>query len=192
MHVLFRVLRVLLPLAIVIAVVAAAVSLFTARPDLEHAKRGLDRAWTPVATRLGAHYTLLSAADGKLRGLSGPVRELADDVKVAIVRWQGAVASRDVEAQVHAANDLEALGHRLVATARDSRRVRADAGVSAAVEAYATDPAYATATTTAAVDAFNRAVNTYEQQRRGPVRAVVASLLGDDDIPAFASVRPPL
>ena len=192
MRVFFRVLRVLVPLVVVIALVAAAVSLFTARPDLENAKRTLERAWTPVAQRLGDHYELLTAADGKLHGLAGPVRELADDVRPAILRWQGAVQSRDVDAQVNAANELEALGHRLVATARNSKRARADAAATAAVEAYATDPAYAAATTVAAVDAFNRAVATYAEQRRGPVRGAVASLLGDHDIPAFASVPAPM
>jgi hypothetical protein len=89
---------------------------------------------------------------------------------------------------VRAANDLEALGRRLVATATESKRVRADAQARAAVQGYATDPGYTAASIDADVDAFNEAVIDYERQRHGPVRGPVAQLLGREDIPTFAPV----
>ena len=191
MRVFFRVLRVLVPLVVVIAW-SRPQSRCSRRARTSRTPSARSNVVDAVAVRLGDHYELLTAADAKLHGLAGPVRELADDVRPAILRWQGAVQSRDVDAQVHAANELEALGHRLVATARTRSGHEPTRPRPAAVEAYATDPAYAAATTVGAVDAFNRAVATYAEQRRGPVRGAVASLLGDHDVPAFASVPAPM
>jgi hypothetical protein len=186
-HVL-RVLRVLLPIAVVLAVVAAAAAVLSARPDLDQAKRRVDRRWEPVAEKLGPHYVRLAAAGDKLRALTGPVRELGEEIDVALRRWQDATAAGDVEHEVRAANELEALGRRVVAAAATSTRVRENAEARAAVQAYATDPAYSAATIAADVAAFNDAVIRYERERHGPVRGPVASLLGREDIPTFASV----
>ena len=43
----------------------------------------------------------------------------------------------------------------------------------------------------AAAVAFNQKVASYEHERRGPVRAVVASVLGDDAIPVLDTTAPP-
>jgi hypothetical protein len=176
-HVL-RILRVLLPITVVLALVAGAAAVLSARPDLDQAKRRVDRRWEPVAAKLGPHFVRLAAAGEELRGLSGPVRELGDDVQVALRRWQDAVDGHDVDEQVRTANELEALGRRVVAAAATSKRVRASAEARAAVQAYATDPAYTAASIATDVDAFNEAVIRYERERHGPVRGPVASLLG--------------
>ncbi len=112
--------------------------------------------------------------------LSGPVRELADSVRSALDRWQSAASRKNVEAQVRAANTLEAAGRRLVAAAHASDRVKTDADAKAAIDAFAADT-----TSGDRVKAFNDAVQKYARERRGPVRSVVASLLGNPDIPAF-------
>jgi hypothetical protein len=191
MHV-FRVLRVLLPIAIVLAIVAGVAAVLSARPDLQRAERDVDHAWTPVAQGLAPHYRLLSTADDKLVTIPGPSRDIANEVRAALARWNSVSSSGSVTTQVRAANTLEALGRRLVAAARVSKRAQADAATRNAVEEYAADPVYASGNVAAAVTAFNKAVMEYEQQRTGPVRGVVATLMGDREIPAFTRIPTPI
>jgi hypothetical protein len=184
-----RALRVLVPALIVLAVVAVVVSVLSARPDLQHAKRNVDRAWPSLSATLDAHYTALGQTNQKLLTLTGPVRELAGSVDDAMKRWTTATASGDVASQVRAANTLEGLSRRLVTTAESSQRVKKDQAAVLAVAAFALNAA--STSNGPAVDAFNRAVTSYEKERRGPVRGIVARALGDGDIPVFTPAPPP-
>ena len=183
MHV-FRLLRVLLPLVILAVVVGGAVSVLKARPDLQHAEHAVQTAWSPLETELTTRYDTLSKADDALRDLPGPVGDLARTLHTALLRWQA--ARGNAPAGVDAANALEALGRRLVTAARTSDRTRNDPAVVELLDRYAADTTIATSGPGSAAGAFNHAVAAYEHQRRGPVRAVVARLLGDDNIAAFA------
>ena len=138
-----------------------------------------------VAARaaLDTRYQLLANASTALAGLQGPVHIVADDVNAAAARWRHDRQSRaPVADQVGAANDLEAAGRQLVATASASPRVQANAPAQAALAAYLGDKAL---TGASGNNGFNPSVASYEHERRGPVRAVVASMLGDGDIPAL-------
>ena len=86
-----------------------------------------------------------------------------------------------VAAQVAAANDVEALARRLVATAAASPRVQ---GQRRRVAGHCAQFLERLARTDAAAG-FNQDVASYEHERRGPVRAVVASVLGDGSIPVL-------
>jgi hypothetical protein len=86
---------------------------------------------------------------------------------------------------VAAANDLEALARRLQATAAASPRVKSNAAVLTAWSQFLSDSSRA-----AALD-FNQKVSSYEHERRGPVRAVVASILGDGAIPVLDTTVTP-
>jgi hypothetical protein len=165
---------------IVLAVVIAFVAIFTARPDQQDAKRDVGAAWQPLADDLNERYILLVAADNQMRDLPGPVSELADDVHTALQRWTRVKEQESVEPQVRAANTLEALGRRLVAAAQDSQRVQEHQEAKRAVEAFSDAP-----TPGQRVAAYNAAVRRYAQERRGPIRGVVATMLGHEDIPAF-------
>jgi hypothetical protein len=176
----WRVVRLLLPFVIVLVVVAGVVAVLSARPDQQNAKRSVDRTWSPLSNDLNQRYLLLSAADDKVLALSGPVRDIADSVHSALDGWQAATTRKSVEPQVRAANTLEALGRRLVAAARASDRVTGDQATLKAVEAFAGD-----AMSADRVRAYNDAVRKYAQERRGPVRSLVASVLGNSDVPAF-------
>jgi len=176
----WRVVRILLPLVIVLVVVAGVVAILSARPDQQGAKRDVERAWAPLSTDLTHHFVLLAAADQKVLALSGPVRELADDVRLALDQWRAAASRKNVDEQVRAANALEAVARRLVAAARVSDRVNKDAATKSAVDKFAKDTVSGDR-----VRAFNAAVGTYARERRGPLRSVVASFLGNHDIPAF-------
>jgi hypothetical protein len=175
-----RVVRAILPLVLVLVVVALLVLVFTARPDLESAQRDVDKTWTPLQPALTQRYTLLRATNEAVRDVPGPVHELVGEVDVALARWQDVgETNANVAARVAAADRLEALGRRLVLASRASARVQANPTAKAAVDAFA-----ATGSPAAAA-AFNRAVLSYQQERSGPARRVIADVLGYDEIVAL-------
>ena len=178
MHVL-RVVRVLLPVLIVAAVVGAGSSLLSARPDLEKAKSNVDTSWSSLSGRLDHRYDLLSVIDAKLRPIPGPIRTLAGDVDGTLARWHDVRAHSALATQVAAANDVEGLARRLVTTAAASPRLRNNAAVLSALAQFLADPSRPEAL------AFNQKVASYEHERRGPVRSVIASVLGDGEIPVL-------
>ena len=184
MHVV-RVGRVLLPVLIVAAVVGAGSSVLSARPDLQKAKRNVDTSWSSLSVQLDHRYVLLKAVDDTLRPIPGPIRTLVGDVDGTLARWRDVRTHTGVATQVAAANDVEALARRLVATAAASPRLRSNATVVSALAPFLADPSR-----TAAV-AFNEKIASYEHERRGPVRAVVASVLGDGAIPVLDTTTPP-
>jgi len=184
MHVV-RIGRVLLPVLILAAVVGAGSSVLSARPDLQKAKRNVDTSWSSLSVQLDHRYVLLKAVDDKLRPIPGPIRTLVGDVDGTLARWRDVRTHTGVAAQVVAANDVEGLARRLVATAAASPRLRSNAAVLSALAAFLADPSR-----TAAL-AFNEKVASYEHERRGPVRAVVASVLGDGAIPVLDTTAPP-
>jgi hypothetical protein len=178
MHVL-RVVRVLPPVLIVAAVVAAASSVLSARPDLQKAKSNVDASWKALAPQLDHRYVLLTAVDDKLDAIPGPLHTLVADVVGAVTHWQDVRAHGAMASQVEAANNIEALARELVATAAASPRVQDNAAVSLLLTQFLND------TSRTAAGGFNRNVTSYEHERRGPVRTVVASLLGDATIPVL-------
>jgi hypothetical protein len=169
----------LLPFLLVAALVFGVVSVLSARPELRKAERAVADAWTPLQGQLTTRYRLLDETGTTLAQLGGPVRELAGSVDVALTRWNSVTSGGTVATQVRAANEVEALGRRLVAAARASERVKANAEASEALNRYAGDRSFG------AAGDFNAAVREYEEERQGPVRSLVAAFLGTDDIPAF-------
>ncbi len=185
MHVL-RVVRVLLPVLIVAAVVGAASSVLSARPDLQKAKRDVDSSWSTLSTQLNQRYLLLAAVDDSLRPIAGPVHSLVGDVDTALTRWRDVQGHAGVATQVGAANDIEGLARRLLATAAASPRVHDNAAALEALAKFIKD------TSRAGAPGFNRVVDSYERARRGPVRAVVASVLGEGTIPVLDTTATPV
>jgi hypothetical protein len=183
MHVL-RVVRVLVPVLIVAALVFAGSSVLSARPDLQNAKRGVDDSWSSLSTKLDQRYQLLAKANTSLQAVPGPIRTLTADIDAALAHWRDARAHSGVATQVAAANDLEALSRRLQATAAASPRVASDKAALLDLAAFVSDRGRAGATD------FNGRVVSYEHERRGPVRAVVASVLGDGTIPTLDTTEP--
>jgi hypothetical protein len=184
MHVL-RVVRVLLAVVVVAAVVAVGSSVLSARPDLQKAKSNVDTSWSTLSGRLDHRYVLLAAVDDKIRPIPGPIHTVVGDVDGALARWRDVRTHSGVATQVAAANDLEALSRRLIATATASPRVTNNATVLPALGAFLADRSRA------AADGFNHDVVSYEHERRGPVRTVVASLLGDRAIPVLDTTVSP-
>ncbi len=180
----WRAARFVLPFLVIAVLIAAVVSVFSARPDLEQAQDDVDTAWTPLQTELGQRYVLLAGAGESLRDTGGPTSELVTSLNDAVAHWNDVQGKADVAAQVAAANDLEAVGRRLVATITASSRPSAES--KAAMAAFAADRSYESAT------AFNKAVLAYEGERRGPVRQLVAKALGNDAIEAYDTPPEPV
>jgi hypothetical protein len=185
MHVL-RVVRVLLPVLIVAAVVGAGVSVLSARPDIQKSRRNVDASWTSVSGQLDHRYDLLTTVDDDLRPVPGPLQTLVVQVDAALARWRSVRAHDSIATQVTAANDVEGLARRLLATQAASPRVKGNAKILTALGQYLADPWLDPA------NAFNQRLSTYERERRGPVRAIVASLLGDDSIPVLDTTTTPV
>jgi len=138
-----------------------------------------------AATALGAHVRLVGATvDDTLRPIVGPTRTLVGDVDATLVRWRDARKHSPVATQVAAANDVEAFARRLLATEAASPRVRDNAAVLSALGQFLSDPARRAAA------GFNADVVSYQRERHGPVRAVVASVLGDGTIPVLDTTEP--
>ncbi len=175
--------RVLVPLVIAALVVAVVATALSARPQLQSSQRAVRNTWRPLQQELTARYEQLNRAQKALQasGIGGPVRTLDASVGTAILRWNGATARGNLADEVAAANDLEALGRRLVATARAAPPVLADAAVNGALTTFAGDKSLRAAD----AQTFNNAVTSYDKQRRGPLRGIVARALGYDDVSAF-------
>jgi hypothetical protein len=174
----FRVLRVLFPFLVALLVVAVLVLVFTAKPNLQHAKSNANKQWAPLERALTTRYFVLAAANAAVHNTPGPVHQLVPSMDAALSRWSTLERTHaSTAAKVQAANTLEALGRRLVAAARRSPRVQGDA--RAKIDAYATAPVPPTAA------AFDRAVRNYQRERTGPAKGTLASVLGYDEIVAY-------
>lgn len=182
-----RGLRILIPVLLLLAAVAAGAAVLSARPAIDGARSRAETDWTPVDDRLGPHYRLLETAATRVATVVGPERTLARQVTTAIERWRESRGG-SLAAEVAAANAVEGLGRRLVASARASQRVRADRPASAAVDTFAADPAFTLAAITPTVETFDRAVDRYERERTGLIRSLAADLLGAEPIPVFTPV----
>lgn len=179
-----RVLRRVLLLVLVGLVVAAIALVLDARPELEDARDEVDARWDAIARPLEERYARIEAAVAAARGTPGPSAELVEELETAIGRWNAARDDAAVADQVAAANDLEGLARRFAGVAAASPRLSADPEVTAALAAHRDAPAPDGAA------AFTEAVRRYENERDGPLRAVVATVLGYDEIPALALSAP--
>lgn len=179
----WRVLRVLLPVLVVAVLVAGVVAVLAARPDIESAKDDVDAEWALLVPTLTERYRLLADAEEQLQRIPGSVRTVATDVDTALQQWRQHENAGAIDAQVRAANDVETAGRRLLVVVTGSPRVEADAEAKQALAVYLAGPA-------ADATAFNASVATYQAERRGPVRQIVANLVGGGDIPGLATPSP--
>jgi len=174
-----RTLRRAVLVLLLFAVIAGTAAALTTRPDLDRARDSATATWRAVRSPLTARYDALSTANNAVRDAGGTGRDVVDDTRAAVARWRDAASGSPVSEQVAAANALEGLARRLAATVEASELLRADAAVVAAISDLAD------ATIPEAGRAFNEAARDYEAERGGPVRHLVAGLLGYDAIPAL-------
>ncbi len=174
-----RTLRRAVLVLLLLAVVAGVATAVTARPGLDGARDDATATWRSVRGPLTARYALLTAAGDAVRAAGGTGSGVVDDLDSAADRWRAAASGSPVAEQVAAANALEGLYRRLVATIASSERLGDDDAVAEAAAGLAA------AHVPEAARAFNDAVRDYEAERAGLFRGIVAGLLGYDEIPVL-------
>src|SRR5262249_19585209 len=127
-------------IALIVLIVAAALVIFTRRPDLEDARKQVDSTWTAATPALDARYALLATATKAVQGTPGPVGQVATQVDTRLQAWLQARTSKTRDRSIEVANDLDGLGRRFVLVVQHSPRLSANADVMNAVNAFAQAP----------------------------------------------------
>jgi len=171
----------LLVVALVVAVVAAGA--FLVRPGLEDSRDRVDARWTPLRPSLIARYEALGGVETALDAVAAD-RAVAKDLAAQLERWDELALNgpqhTDAGAEAIVANELEALARRVRANILASPRLGNDPALQEAMVAF--DQAVVPP---AAVDAYNRAVRAYEDERSGFFEGIVASVLGYETRPVL-------
>ena len=175
-----RLARIFIPLLLVAAIVAGIVVVLTSRSELQSSRRAVEDTWTPLRTGLDERYVALALANNAVRTVPGPLHAISTQVTSGYADWQRVEKGNNVSSQVNAANNLEALGRRLVLAARAAPRLTGQTTALAAMAAYAARKP------PPAAESYNRAVDHFESERNRPARSLAASLLGYDSIPTYA------
>lgn len=167
-----------------VVLVAIALVVVTGRSQLVDQRNDVDAAWNDLREPLTARYLSL----GEIAALAeevGGARTVITNTQDALEEWTqtGATgtAARDPEREVRLANELEGLGARLATNVRESPRLNASADLIAAVDAYPT-----TLPPAELIDAYDRAVRTYDEDRNALRYRATASLFGFGSRSAFA------
>ena len=111
-----RGLRILIPVLLLLAVVAAGAAVLSARPVIDDARSRAEETWAAVDERLGPHYRLLETAATRVATVIGPERTMADETRAAIAAWRDARGGPLAD-EVGSANAVEALGRRQIGRA---------------------------------------------------------------------------
>ena len=171
-----------LVIAVLVALVVAAVVLV--RPGLEDDRDRVDTRWTPLRPTLVTRYAKLESVATALRDAGAGDRAVTADLSTALDRWNryALLGPKHTNAALEAtlANDLEGLARRVRANYIASEKLKSNAALRAAIDAF--DQAVVPPP---AVRAYNRAVRTYEDDRSGFFERIVAGALGYDSRPVL-------
>jgi hypothetical protein len=174
-----RLLRIFIPLLVIAAIVAGVIVVLTSRSELQSSRRQVNEAWAQLEPELDARFDKMKAAADAVRPIPGPLHKIVVQVDNAQAKWSDLrTKGGSIAARVTAANNLEALGRRLVQAARAAHRLR-DKPALATVNAFAADA------TPRAAAAFEDAVSRYERQRNRPARRLAADILGYKSVPSY-------
>jgi hypothetical protein len=173
---------VLLALLVVLLGGVAALVL-TQQPKLDDARNRVDATWKPLRApdQLPLRYQTLTGALSAFDAAGGKDRAVSRDLHAALDRWASSQRDGDAGDQASAANEVEAQGTRLVANVLGSERVKGDRPVTDAIAKFAS-----TKPNPALVEAYNRAVRDYEDQRTSTLTKPVARALRFDARPVLA------
>jgi hypothetical protein len=178
-----RLLRIFIPLVIIAAIVAGVVVVISSRSELRDARRKVSDAWKPLRTKLDIRFGVLATADNAVSGTPGPLHQLVVQIDRAEADWHNLESNGGaVGSQVTTANQLEALGRRLVLAARATPRLDGNATALAAVTTFASLPP-----PVAIAAPFTAAVSHYERERNRPARRLAAGILGYKSVPTYDS-----
>jgi hypothetical protein len=166
---------------LVLLLVAGAVALvFVQKPTLDDNRDAVDARWSAMRPALVSRYDRLDSALQVFVVAAGE-RTVASDIQRELAAWKRAIADGGQERQADAANRLEGLGVRIRANVLASPRLSTVPEISDALTAYDTSAPGADL-----VERYNRAVETYEDNRTDTLHVPVARLFGFDSRPTFA------
>lgn len=179
-----RRLRWIVPLLLVVVALSAAAAYLFVQPDLADGRDRVDDAWSPLRAPLAARYEALGVLTQALVDAGAADRAVAKDLTATLQRWSRFALRgpehTDPGAETAIANDLEALGRRTRANIAASARLNTNPGVVGALGAFdlAVIPP-------PLVNAYNRAVRTYQDARDGTVASLLAKVLAFDARPVL-------
>jgi hypothetical protein len=165
--------RLLVLLAVLVVIVVAVAVVLGSRPALDHARTRIDDRWASLRAPLDTRYRALAPVADAHGAELGRDHGLPHDLSSTLARWNTLRRGDDASAQVDTANTLEGLASRATVTAQSSDRLRGDATLQRAVQAFA-----ATALPKTDVDAYDSAVRAYQHLRTSGIRRLTASLFG--------------
>jgi hypothetical protein len=168
-----RRLRWILAVLLVLVIGGAIALIVVEKPALDDARDAVDAHWKPLRAPLVTRYEKLDAAQTALVASGGGDRSVARELARDLAAWKKAVADGNPGTQAEAANSLEAQATRLKANAYGSPRL---AGVTALTEAIA--DFNSAAPPQPLIQAYNRSVRAYEQDRNDSLRKPIARLFG--------------
>ena len=168
-------------LALVVALVAAAVTaVVVEKPTLDDDEQAVDAKWVPLRDSLKTRYDALGTAVSALDDAGEAKRSVTTALVADLAAWKKALAADDAHRQADVANRLEGDGARLRANVGGSPRLSQIPAITGAVAGFDT-----AAPRPPVIDAYNRAVRTYEDDRTDTVRRVVALAFGFDERPLY-------
>ena len=167
---------------IVLLVAGLVVLLVTVRPGLREKADGVDRSWQPLVAPLDARYQSLTALRDALNAAGVGDRDVAVALTKALGVWSIASKGTDVDEQVTLANHLEALAARADALVHTPRLLQNPVLGAAFVNFTKTEPQKQL------LDAYNRRVLSYQDDRDGFWSRIVARLDGYDMRPTLQLV----
>ena len=175
-----RIRWVLLALVVVLVGVLVTAALVE-KPTLEDDEQAVDTQWATLRDALTPRYAALDGAVAALAAAGEGERTVTLDLTADLAAWKAALADGTATTQAEIANRLEGQGARLRANIAGSAKLAQSSEFVGALAAFdsATPPADA-------VRAYNRAVQTYEDDRSDVRRALVAQVFGFDARPRFA------
>jgi hypothetical protein len=172
-------------LVVVLLAVAAGAAVLLVRPDLADAADRADDRWTPLRAPLTARYQALAVVAQTLHEGGAAERAVTKELDAVLERWGRLTlkgdAHTDPVVETTVANQLEGLARRVGSNIVGSARLAYNEALSNAMAAFnQVIPNLST------IEAYNRAVRAYEDQREGAIKRLVAGLLGYDSRPQLA------
>ena len=169
-------------LAVLVALVAAVVTaVIVEKPTLDDDERAVDARWAELREVLEPRYATLDQAVAALAAVGERERAVTEDLTTELAAWTDALDGGSATRQTEIANRLEGQAARLRANIVASARLAKVSELTGAVDEFnsATPP-------DELVQAYNRAVQTYEDDRTDTFRRAVAVLFGFGARPLFS------
>lgn len=186
----WRRLRRLAILALILLLAGSIALVLTGRARLEDDRTRVDERWTPLRAPLGARYDQLATVLARLGEAGAGDRDVSRDLDRELARWQRLRRSpaddADAEAEAAASNRLEGLATRAASAVGNSPRLSAVAPLVDAVTVLGQ-----TLPPVEAVTAYNDAAERYQKTRQSFRYTLPARILGYDARPALVVAGAP-